>query len=130
MRGILEASDEQRMFKSSAWKNNPFDCNIQQVKPKHFDILYYGVFFSDKVVIFKIIPSQLNKAINYSKKQHRGNKGEGQFHLNNDTYQYHLNNFKERELTYKEILNILNRTNTLEKVDKKLFSLFSALVLL
>lgn len=127
---ILEATDEERMFKSSEWEKNPFDCNIQQVKPKEFDILYYGIFFSDKVVIFKILPNQLDKAINYSDKQHRGNKGEGQFHLNNDTYKYHLDNFKEAELTYEEILDILKRTNTLDKVDKKLFSLFSALILL
>lgn len=95
------------MFKSTEWKENDFDCNIQQVKKKEFEVLYYGIFFADKVVIFKIISDQIGKEIQYSDKQHRGNKGEGQFHLNNRTYEHHLANYKEKELTYQEILDLL-----------------------
>ena len=31
-----------------------FDCNIQQIKTVEFDVLYYGCFFEDKIMIFKI----------------------------------------------------------------------------
>ena len=51
---IAKASGINRMFSSKDWKDNKFDCNIQQVKRKKFDTLYYGIFFSDKVQIFKI----------------------------------------------------------------------------
>lgn len=29
-----------------------YDCNIEQLKPRCFDSLYYGVFFSDKIEVF------------------------------------------------------------------------------
>ncbi|GAA0327713.1 hypothetical protein GCM10008967_17770 [Bacillus carboniphilus] len=96
-----------RMFPSTEWHKNKFDCNIQQVKPSEFDLLYYGVFFSDVVVIFKLTPDDLTKAINYSNKQHKGNVGEGQFHLNNKTYEFHLENFFDQKLTYEELGEIL-----------------------
>lgn len=35
-------------------KNEKFDCNIQQIKTVEFDVLYYGCFFEDKIMIFKI----------------------------------------------------------------------------
>lgn len=104
---IVSASSAARMFASTEWKTHQFDCNIQQIKKAQFDILYYGIFFSDKAQIFKITPEQIDKRVRYSDKQHFGNVGEGQFHLNNTTYQYHLNNFLETELTYKDILDLL-----------------------
>lgn len=129
LQNIINADDSSRMFKSTEWNENKFDCNIQQIKKKQFDILYYGVFFSDKVVIFKIAPSQIGNKIKYSDKQHRGNKGEGQFHLNNDTYQFHLDNYFEKELTYKEILNILLELHKEGKIDyNNLILIFSMII--
>ena len=60
-----------------------WDSNIQQVKKSEFDTLFYGVFFSDLIVIFRIDTDEIGDNVNYSDKQHRGNTGEGQFHLNN-----------------------------------------------
>ena len=104
---IVSADDKSRMFKSSQWKKHRFDCNIQQVKPREFDILYYGIFFSNKVMIFKINVSDIGKSIRYSDKQHKGNIGEGQFHLNQDTYEHHLKRHFEAELTYSQVLKLL-----------------------
>ena len=42
----------------------------------------------------------------YSDKQHRGNKGEGQFHINNDNIKYHRENNLERKLTYEELYEL------------------------
>ena len=42
-----------RALCSSDMFNYNFDCNIQQVKRKEFDVIYYGLFFSDKIAIFK-----------------------------------------------------------------------------
>lgn len=103
---VYNATNEERMMKSDEWQKYPFDSNIQQVKPDEFDVLYYGLFFTDKVMIFKLTPEDLDKEVRYSNRQHKGNVGEGQFHLNQDTYQYHLGNFFEAEYTYSELFEL------------------------
>lgn len=94
---------------------NKFDCNIQQVKPKLFDILFYGIFFTDKIEIFRIDSTKAKeilsqKEFSASKNQHFGNKGEGQFHINNKTYKKHKDNkkgFFVQSLTYEELFALL-----------------------
>lgn len=102
----LEASTSYRVFCSKEASNQKFDCNIQQIKSTEFDILYYGIFFSDKIEIFKITNEQVLSLKNYSNKQHRGNIGEGQFHLNNSNINFHRNNFLIKTLTYEELYNL------------------------
>lgn len=84
-----------------------FDCNIQQVKRKEFDLLYYGLFFADKIEVYKMTSKEVLDCPGYSDKQHRGNEGEGQFHLNESNIEYHRNHFLERVLTYAELYNLL-----------------------
>ena len=108
LRCIATATSEQRMV---AWADRTkvsFDCNIQQVKRAEFDDLYYGVFFSDCVVIFHIESGQIGPQIYYSDKQHKGNVGEGQFHLNQYTIAIHEKNYLYRSLTYAELLSLLS----------------------
>ncbi|MDD4211734.1 MAG: hypothetical protein PHC46_05095 [Clostridia bacterium] len=121
---IVSADDKSRMIKSNEWESSKFDCNIQQVKRTAFDILYYGIFFSDKVMIFKIQSEEIGKEIQYSDKQHRGNLGEGQFHLNNRTYNHHLKNHLEKELTYKEILDLLMKLQSSDQKKNSTISRF------
>lgn len=106
---IYAATNSNRMFSQSEWNNFGFDCNIQQVKMHEFEVLFYGIFFSDVIEIFKITPSQIKTStgLNYSDKQHAGNIGEGQFHLNNNTYAYHKNNFFYKSINYTELQQIL-----------------------
>lgn len=80
-----------------------FDCNIQQVKRKEFDILYYGLFFSDRIAIFSMRSDEILSCVGYSDFQHKGNEGEGQFHLNDMSIDYHLQNHFERWYTYEEL---------------------------
>ena len=105
---IEAATSEKRMV---AWEDRTkvdFDCNIQQVKRAEFEELYYGVFFADCVVIFHIGSEQIGSQIYYSDKQHKGNVGEGQFHINQDTIAIHEKNYLYRSLTYDELLNLLS----------------------
>lgn len=104
---IYEAINENRAVRFEEWEKYKFDSNIQQIKKKEFEILYYGLFFYDKIVIFKITSDQIDKGINYSDKQHKGNIGEGQFHINEKILQYHLDHFHYRTITYSELLNLL-----------------------
>lgn len=102
----IEASTVYRTLNSFEASLQNFDCNIQQIKNKEFDILYYGIFFKDHIEIFKIESDQINKLNNYSDKQHRGNVGEGQFHLNNTNIEWHRNNYLINIITYAELYQL------------------------
>lgn len=102
-------AESSRDISFSEYSSKSWDCNIQQVKRTEFDTLFYGVFFSDCLVIFNIEPDQIDSSIGYSDKQHRGNTGEGQFHLTNKNLGYHLDNFLYKTLTYKDIEECLTR---------------------
>ena len=66
-----------RALNSTEMYEYDFDCNIQQVKRLEFDVLYYGLFFADRIVIFKMHSSEILSCFGYSDKQHKGNEGEG-----------------------------------------------------
>jgi hypothetical protein len=96
----------------SEWKKHKFDCNIQQVKRAEFDVLYYGLFFSDCVKIFRIESQEIKEnlkggRIYYSDFQHKGNIGEGQFHVNSQTLQIHLDHYHHKTLSYDELYKLL-----------------------
>jgi hypothetical protein len=114
---IVSADDKIRMFASTEWEEYQFDCNIQQIKRKEFEVLYYGIFFSNVVQIFKIRSSDIgrDKELQYSDKQHSGNVGEGQFHLNKKTYVHHKKKYFKKELTYEQILDLLVKTQNTNK---------------
>lgn len=85
LRCIEEATAEERMVAFADWRQHEFDCNIQQIKRAEFDILYYGLFFSDCIQIFRLESTEIKENQNggriyYSDFQHKGNIGEGQFH--------------------------------------------------
>jgi hypothetical protein len=104
---IEEAASLQRMVPFNQWQKHSFDCNIQQVKRAEFDVLYYGLFFADCVVIFRIKSVDIGSRIQYSDKQHKGNVGEGQFHIHQHTLQIHLDNYLYQKLTYDKLLQLL-----------------------
>lgn len=100
----LSANLSNRAMKYSDIANYHFDCNIQQIKRTCFDILYYGLFFADKILIFKMNSTQILHCEGYSDKQHRNSTAEGQFHITNDNIQYHQKKYLVQVLTYEELL--------------------------
>lgn len=102
----IEANLENRLLYSTQIQQYPFDCNIQQVKCDEFDILYYGIFFADKIAIFTMTSTQVLSCPGYSDFQHKGNTGEGQFHLNQRSIDYHLANHLVLWLTYDELYRL------------------------
>lgn len=94
-----------RMMKSS--DISAFDCNIQQVKTKEFDILYYGLFFDDIIYIYKIKSDMVKNIPGYSDKQHRGNVGEGQFHINNKNILEH-EKYLDKKVNYEELYELFS----------------------
>ncbi len=103
-----QANLGNRALNSTDMYNYDFDCNIQQVKRLEFDVLYYGLFFADRIAIFKMHSNEILSCFGYSDKQHKGNKGEGQFHLNRNSIGYHMQNHFVQWLTYEELYDLLN----------------------
>lgn len=86
-----------------------FDCNIQQVKTNEFQVLYYGLFFADCIEIFEMTHDQVLECLGYSNKQHRGNEGEGQFHLNQNTIRYHKEHYFKKKLSYEDLYDLFSK---------------------
>ena len=112
LRCIEEAVAKNRMVAFSEWKRHKFDCNIQQVKRAEFDVLYYGLFFAECVKIFRIASKEIREntrggRIYYSDFQHKRNTGEGQFHVNQQTLQIHLDHYLYKTLSYGELFKLL-----------------------
>lgn len=103
-----KANFGNRVLSSTDMYNCDFDCNIQQVKRLEFDVLYYGLFFADRIAIFKMSSNEILSCLGYSDKQHKGNKGEGQFHLNRNTINYHMQQHFVQWLTYEELYSMLS----------------------
>jgi hypothetical protein len=108
---ILERHDTERYVNLEDCENHEWDSNIQQIKKDCFDSLWYCLFFGDKVVVFKIDSNQISEddKISYSDKQHKGNVGEGQFHITNKNIKYHMGTYLIKVLTYDEVYNKLNK---------------------
>lgn len=105
-------SNIDRILKSSNEKN--FDCNIQQVKPKFFHTLFYGLFFEDKIKIYSISDVKYLQKITDPKfsgsdKQHSGNNGEGQFHIKQSNIEIH-NEFFNKEYSYEDLFDLFQNT--------------------
>ncbi len=103
----LNSTADSRPLIESEATTITFDCNIQQIKPSEFHILYYGIFFKDKIVILKadseIVPTMPGYSI-----QHKGGS-EYQFHINRSNYAYHKENYFYRELNYNELLALFSK---------------------
>lgn len=101
------ASINNRMISAEEASISLFDCNIQQIKPIEFDVLYYGIFFEDAIEIYQINSSNILLLKNYSTKQYRGNEGEGQFHLNSSNIEEHRKKYLIKTLTYEQLYRLL-----------------------
>ena len=112
---IMNNSNRERLIRQKDVDKFTFDCNIQQIKIKLFDKMIYLLFFKDVIEIFEIQKKQIQKdaKIHYSDKQHRGNVGEGQFHINNKTYGHHKKHYFIESITYTELMNEAKKCKTL-----------------
>lgn len=171
-----------------------FICNIQQVKPTEFDVIYYSLFLNDIILEFSMQSSEISKQaqnqeaalllfidelkeikhseskhiinsllklepddtaailkclgehctttdshkkirefffqselfevlytrskMGYSDKQHRGNEGEGQFHIKSTNIHYHLANNFSKAYTYHDFYTSLMKTPTKQQAKK------------
>ncbi len=84
-RAVEFNNDEPLYIKAlSSESSKPFDMNFQQIKPRFCDVFVWIAAWRD-MIRYWVIPSyEVENNQYYSRGQHRGNVGEGQFHLNQD----------------------------------------------
>lgn len=116
LNAILNETPKERMFKSQEWKTIPFECRVKCKSKKENSTLYYGIFYSDSIFIFKLNPNINNKKVKHVVSERTGIENDVRFHLNNSTYQFHLDNFLEKKLSYKELTAILIKLKKKGKV--------------
>lgn len=107
----LTAKWQNTPIKYNEYQKKKFNRNIEQIKPSEFDILYYGLFFWDNILIFKVDAKTITSIQGWSNRMHRGQAKdyvEGQFHITNENLQYHINNFKADTFTYELLYKLVN----------------------
>lgn len=109
MTEVLNISPSDRLVLFSQCQDVQYNCNIEQVKKYLFDILYYGLFFYDKICIFCLPKNDINpqKCPGWCESQHRGNVKEGQFHITNRNIQIHMRQLV-KTISYEELFDMLN----------------------
>ena len=102
---------EQRKMKSDEIGKYRFDSNMEQIKCYKFDVLYYGLFFSDVIEIYKIGTEEIKDCPGFSAKQHgkgiEKSSDEGQFHINQGTIEFHRKQHFVEKIDYKKLYNLL-----------------------
>lgn len=99
---------ENRSFSIDETSRIRFDSNIQQIKREQFDVLFYGLFYTDCIEIYTADADEIERIPGYSDYQHYGNKGEDQFHINNNSIDYHRQNYLNRTLTYSQLFELFS----------------------
>lgn len=108
MDSIAASANARHRFLSYAEAETAkFDSNIQQIKRADFDLLIYGLFFYDRILVFGVLSDEVTQIPGYSDFQHKGNKGEGQFHINNKTLPYHMERRLMSVHDYDHLLSLL-----------------------
>ena len=96
----FEKPDEPLYIKALASDSKrPFDMNFQQIKVKCADVFIWIAVWRDKIRYWVLNSEEVKTNKYFSKGQHRGNKGEGQLHLN----QENISEFEKYEVKSTEI---------------------------
>ena len=78
-------SQEPLYVKALSWQSKKhYDMNFQQIKPKCCDVFVWVGVWRDTIKYWVLSSEEVRQNRYYSKGQHRGNRGEGQLHLNHE----------------------------------------------
>lgn len=102
-----------RMVPFAEAKTASYDANVQNVKRDHFDVLIYVLLFEDCVKIFWADRDEIRTGdfLGWSDKHGRydAHGKSGQFAVNRNTIQWHLDNHLKETVTYEEVAETLAR---------------------
>lgn len=81
---VVDSQSDEPLYRKALSQNTerPFLMNFQQLKPQCCDVFIWLAVFRDEIVIWVMSSKEVQTHNDYSKGQHRGNKGnEGQLHI-------------------------------------------------
>ncbi len=81
---VVDSQSNEPLYRKALSKNTerPFLMNFQQLKPQCCDIFIWLAVFRDEIVVWVMSSKEVQTHNDYSKGQHRGNKGnERQLHI-------------------------------------------------
>ncbi|BBM88868.1 hypothetical protein COTS27_00555 [Spirochaetota bacterium] len=92
----------KRLVKSSS--NDDFNCNIQHLKLKEFNVLYYLLFFYDIIEIFKVNSNDITNIPTYSLTQLKDKPDVSRFHIDRESYNnYHKQNSTNNRVSHNKV---------------------------
>lgn len=96
------------IFLHDALNNSNFLCNFQHVKETEFDLLFYGIYFADRVLVFLLTKEDLNDPNLCFGRQSLGNSVERQFRIDSKSLPYHLENYLLLTLSYPDLHSLFS----------------------
>ncbi|MDR1725154.1 MAG: hypothetical protein LBR28_02020 [Bacteroidales bacterium] len=81
---VVDSKSDEPLYRKalSTHTKRPFLMNFQQLKPQCCDVFVWLAVFRDEIIIWIMSSNEVLLHPDYSKGQHRGNKGnEGQLHI-------------------------------------------------
>jgi hypothetical protein len=103
------AAEGDRLLAFDQWSSADFACNIQCIKPSEFDLLYYGIFFSDLIAVFSAESGLIGTPCLPAHPQAH-HSTHLQFHLNRFNLSWHLRERLHATITWVEVVRLLDST--------------------
>lgn len=107
---IFRPRQDELVYLQEALDGETFACNLQHIKPSEFDILFYGIYFADRVLVFLLTKDDLTDPNLCFGRQSLGNVLERQFRVDSRNLAYHMENYLLLTLSYSDTLNIFRRS--------------------
>ena len=105
--------------KSAIRGTKHFDVNINHLRIGKFDYLYYMLYFSDMVMIFRISHADLMNEGFFSNKQTGTSTNEGQFHITEKSLHYHIDNYLINILNYETLIAVLSKQQENREIERE-----------
>lgn len=80
---VVEANSKKPLIEKALSSDTTanYDIILEQIKPAYCDVFIWIAVYRDKMSIWVLNSKEVEALPAYSNKQHRGNEGEGQFHI-------------------------------------------------
>lgn len=107
---IMRPRHDDLVYLHEALDGEPFACNLQHIKPSEFDLLFFGIYFADRVLVFLLTKDDLQDPNLCFGRQSLGNVLEGQFRVDNRNLAYHMDNYHLLTLSFSDTLTLFKRS--------------------
>lgn len=105
---VMNQTVKPLLYCHEALNTSKFLCNFQHVKETEFDLLFYGIYFADRVMVFLLTKDDWNDPNLCFGRQSLGNSVERQFRIDSKSLPYHLENYHLLTLSYSDLKTLFS----------------------